>query len=408
MNILLLVNKVPYPPTDGGAYATLNMALGLYTAGANVTILAMSTPKHPTTAKQIPQWLSSKIRVETIFVDTAIKPFKALKNLFFSKKPYNAERFISTEFEKAIISTLKSNSFNIIQLEGQYIEPYIKTIRNFHSGPIALRAHNVEWEIWARNASIQSNTLRRLYFNHLARRLRRMEKDILGKVDALVPISTRDAQSLKEMGFDGPVMVTPTGFEFSENHQVDSSFEFPSIFHIGGLDWLPNQEGILWFLKECWPLVISKLPEVKFYIAGRNAPQAFQKKIQQFHNVVFCGEVNSSVEFIKSKALMVVPLLSGSGMRIKIVEGMALGKAIVSTSIGAEGIDAIHNTHLAIANTSAQMASEIVNLLNSKEKILQMGLNAQEFVKQHLNNDNITKSLTHFYKDLLADFNHLK
>lgn len=406
MRILLLVNKVPYPPTDGGAYATLNMALGLSNAGANVSILAMSTPKHSTTAKDFPKWITSRIDVETVFVDTAINPLRALKNFVFSSIPYNAERFISLEFENALKVVLKSRKFDVIQLEGLYIEPYIKTIRHYHKGPIAFRAHNVEWELWARNASIQTNPLRRLYFRHLSGRIKKMEKDILGEVDALVPISSRDAEGLIEMGFAGRVMVTPTGFDFSENHQGNDSFEYPSIFHIGGLDWLPNQEGILWFLKECWPLVIAKLPEVKFYIAGRKAPQAFQQKIQRYPNLIFCGEVTSSVEFIRSKALMVVPLLSGSGMRIKIVEGMALGKAIVSTSVGAEGVDAVHDTHLAIANTPVEMANSIINLLSSKQKILQMGSNAQKFVKQQLDNDIITKRLFLFYKDLLADFNH--
>jgi glycosyltransferase involved in cell wall biosynthesis len=161
---------------------------------------------------------------------------------------------------------------------------------------------------------------------------------------------------------------------------------------------LPNQEGIIWFLRNCWPIIVEKFPNVTFYIAGRNAPQTFIEQLNKYANVVFCGEVKSSVDFIESKAVMIVPLLSGSGMRVKIVEGMALGKAIVSTTIGAEGINAINGKQIAIADSPYNFAMALINLLKTKDSINEMGQNAQQFAEINLNNRILTQNLLNFYR----------
>ncbi len=401
MNILLLANKVPFPPKDGGAFATLNMAVGLANAGAKVTIVAMCTPKHNTPKQDFPEWLLSKVDVETVYVDTSISTVKATINLLFSRSPYNAQRFNSEEYRNILSKILKEKKFDLVQLEGPYLEPYIETIRNFHNGPIALRAHNVEWEIWERSAVAQRNLLKRWYFSILSRRIHRLEKRVLSMVDLLVPISLRDSEKLYQMGFSGPSFICPTGYNIDSPSRVDISFEFPSIFHLGGLDWIPNQEGILWFLENCWPTIKSQINQMNFYVAGRNAPNDFVERISTYPGVVYRGEINDSAAFIKSKALMVVPLLSGSGMRIKIVEGLALGKAIVSTSIGAEGIEVENGKHIAIADTPELFSQKVIDLLKDKKYVLEMGRNAKLFASENLDNNKLTQDLYSFLKSTI-------
>jgi glycosyltransferase involved in cell wall biosynthesis len=403
MEILLLANKVPYPPTDGGAFASLNMALGLSENGANVTVLAMSTPKHPTTSKDIPSHITSKIKFFIVFVDTSLSVLKALFNLLFSRKAYNAQRFISKEYRINLESILLSKRFDLVQLEGLYLDPYIDSIRRFHKGPIAYRAHNVEHEIWERNASIQENPLKKWYFNILSKRIKYQEYAILKKIDILVAISKRDAAILESMGYNGPVHVSPTGYIFDNSACSDIAFEYHSIFHLGGLDWLPNQEGIIWFLDNCWDSISKAVPNAKFYIAGRNAPPIFVSRIENYPNVIYCGEVENSTSFIQSKGIMIVPLLSGSGMRIKIVEGMSLGKAILTTSIGLEGIDAMDGKHILVANTIDDFSTKAVELLNNKDLAVEIGHNAKEFASGNLNNFNITNSLCSFYSEFIGN-----
>lgn len=399
MNILILANKVPFPPKDGGAFATLNMALGLHNAGASVTILAMCTPKHNTSKKDFPEWLLQKVNIKTVYVDTTISPISAAINLVFSRYPYNAQRFKCHRFKELVQRRLKEEVFDVVQLEGPYLEPYIKTVRKFHKGPIALRAHNVEWEIWERSALAQTHFLKNWYFNLLSQRIKRLEKRVLKKVDLLVPISFRDSENLYSMGYSGESIVCPTGYSIEVSDKENDTFEFPSIFHIGGLDWIPNQEGILWFLDNCWPTIKSQLTKVNFYIAGRNAPNDFVEKLQVYPGVVYCGEVDNSAEFIISKAVMIVPLLSGSGMRIKIVEGLALGKAIVSTTIGAEGIDVEHGKNIIITDSVELFSAKIIQLLENKDLVVKIGQNAKRFASENLDNNKFTRDLYEFYAD---------
>lgn len=403
----MLANKVPFPPKDGGAFATLNMALGLAESGAEVTLLAMSTPKHPSTEKDFPESIRKQIKIHTVFVNTKQSPVKALQNLIFSKHAYNAQRFLSNRFARALMSLLDEKSHDIVQLEGLYLYPYLHLIRKHFNGKVVLRAHNVEHEIWERNASIQTKRIKRWYFNHLARRVKNAEVNLLREIDLLVPISLRDQQMFEQLGYCGSSFTSPTGYCLSDSRDMDKDFELLSVFHLGGLDWIPNQEGIFWFLDNCWPHVLSSAPDARFYVAGRNASQGLITKINGYENVVFLGEVEDSAKFMRSKAVMVVPLLSGSGMRIKIVEGMALGKAIVSTSIGAEGIEIEDEKHIIVADTPYLMAKSIVKLLVDKKEILRIGKNAQEFVNQNLDNAVLTRNLADFYKQFLNGSNAL-
>ena len=402
MKILILTNKIPYPPTDGGAIATLNLARGLAQNGATVKILAMSTPKHNSSSTDFPQEILNELRVEDVFVDTEIKPLNAIKNLLFSKLPYNAERFISKEFEGQLTISL-DEKFDLVQLEGPYLLPYIETIKKYHKGIISLRAHNVEWEIWQRNAALQTNPFKRFYFKLISKRLNEFECKLLSQIDVLVPITRRDELKLRGMGFEGESLVAPAGFAEASLGNLGIEMENPSVFHIGGLDWLPNREGILWFLKNCWPIILKDLPELKFYIAGRNAPMGFIKFVSAQRNVVFCGEVADSAKFILSKSLMVVPLLSGSGMRVKVVEGLARKRAIVSTSIGVEGIDLTNGVEVAIADNPNEFSEKVIQILTNQTLYNQMVTSGFDFVKEKLDNNKITQNLLDFYRRIAAN-----
>ena len=399
MKILIITNKIPYPPKDGGSIATLNLAKGLAHFAESVTILTINTSKHFYDLEKIPKDLKEKIYFEDVYIDTTTKPVPALKNLLFSKVPYNAERFISQDFEEKIISNLNKNKYDIIQLEGLYLTPYIPTIRKHSKALISLRAHNVEHEIWQRTTAQESNFLKKKYIQNLTKRIKNMETSMLNKYDLLVPITVRDEKILNKLGNTKPSHTTPTGYEIEKLTKINTKSikqEFPSIFHLGALDWSPNQEGISWFLNNCWTKINEQFPDLKFYIAGRNAPEWFIKKLNK-KNVVYCGEVDDATEFILSKAIMLVPLLSGSGMRIKIIEGMALQKTIVTTSIGAEGIPASHKNNILIANKPEDFTSEIITVLKDEELYNKIGKNAKDFISKNFDNLTISKSLIDFY-----------
>ena len=399
MRILQLSNKVPWPPTDGGAIATLTLSKGFFLLGNQVRILAMNTEKHHTLPDEIPEHLAAQIQFSLVDVPARINFKGVVRNLFFSDLPYIASRFISEDFSLEIIRILNEEEFDVIQLEGLYLCPYIPLIRRHSNALIAYRAHNIEHEIWDRSKRL-SQGFRRIYLALLARRLKAFELSYLNLYDVLVSITERDGLILDKLGNTKPRITSQTGIDLSSLVPTAKELEFPSLFHIGSLEWGPNQEGLLWFMQECWPSIHQKYPELKFYVAGRNAPHWLESKLKMA-GAVFLGEIKDAYKFMNSKAIMMVPLRSGSGMRIKIVEGLALGKAIVSTTVGVEGIAASDRENILIANEPKEFLNAVSELIENRELYNEICKNAVQFICEKFDNLAIVSSLIDFYKQQL-------
>jgi polysaccharide biosynthesis protein PslH len=398
MRILVLSPKLPYPPKDGGAIATLCLSEGLAAHGHSITIMAMNTSKHYYDASELPCF--NNIKFITVDVNTDINYLKALYNLLFSRMPYNATRFISQEYTLNLIELLKKEEFDIIQIEGLYLCLYIPLLRNYSKAKISYRSHNIEYEIWQRICREEINVFKRWYLRILTKRIKHMEIQNHNKYDCLVPISQVDAYELNRMGNTKPQCTIQFGINDFHPRGSSDEVEFSSLFYIGALDWTPNQSAILWFIEHVWLKLRNENSQLKFYISGRNAPKWFQHKLKSYP-VEYVGEVENARDFMLNKAIMVVPLFSGSGMRVKIIQGMALGKVIVTTSIGAEGIECRNQEHLVIANTADDFMQAISALLADRQLYNRIAENAHTFVKENFDNFTLTKKLSDFYNGLL-------
>ena len=406
MKILQLCNKIPYPPKDGGSIATFNLTKSFAALEQQVDILAINTSKHYVDLQKISKEIAPITKINGVYINTETSFVGAFINLLFSRKPYNAQRFISKKFADAIKEQLQNSVYDIIQLEGLYLIPYVPIIRQYSNALISYRAHNVEHEIWERTAKNTQSRLKRRYITNLSNRIKQMEVAALNTYDVILPITQRDAFSLEKMGNLKPVHITPTGIDTQNIIPKNSDIEYPSLFHIGSLDWTPNQEGLVWFVDNCWYTLNKQFPDLKFYIAGRNAPDWL---ISKFHkkNIVYCGEVDDAQAFMQNKAIMVVPLFSGSGMRIKIIEGMALGKTIITTTIGSEGIFSTHRKNILLAETKEQFIEEISEIINNKSLFQLIEKNSIRFIRKYFDNIEITKSLIEFYTSQLEIRNQI-
>ena len=322
---------------------------------------------------------------------------KLFFNLIFSKQPYNAVRFISRKYTIALTDLLHRETFDIIQIEGLYLKPYIPFIRKSHKGLLAYRAHNVESEIWNRMSKTTRNPLKRAYMHILAKRISEFEKDIINRYDLLIPISDPDLSWFQANGNTMPVHLTPTGIP-EENFSSSSKNEIsPDLFHIGALDWIPNQEALLWFIEKVWPALKEKYPDIRFHVAGRNAPEWLVKKLKNAL-VDFHGEVDDALRFFDDHWLMVVPLFAGSGLRIKIIEAMARSKPIVTTTIGAQGLNVTSGKEIIIADTAEDFIQAIHSLLDDLQQTEKLQKNALIFVRQNFSDEQIIKNLLYFYR----------
>lgn len=398
MRILIVANKMPYPAKDGGTIATLSLARSLRKCGCEVDLLAMNTPKHYCKVEDIPAEISSEINFHAVEVDTTIRPAKALKNLLFSSLPYNAERFVNKDFEKKLSELLTENCYDVVQLEGLYLCPYIETIRKYSSAKIALRAHNVEHEIWQRMVENEKSLPKRLYKGIIARRMRRFELSYINSYDYLVPITDRDADFFAQNGNAKPVHVVPLGLEpMSPLFSIDNSkVDFPVFSFLGALDWQPNIEGLEWFVRNVWCEYRKSHSGAKFRVAGRNANKEFVNFLIP-SNVDYLGELENVVNYYASGAIFVVPLLSGSGMRVKVVEAMAAGKAVITTSVGTEGIATEDGRNILVADDASKFIECMEKIAGNRALFDDISANARRFIRENYDNDMIAQGLRDFY-----------
>ena len=396
MNILMLCNKSPYPAGEGGPMAMNSIVTGLINAGHNVKILAVNSEKYHIKEEDIPKSYKKETNIELVDVDLSIKPIAAFKNLF-TDKSYHVERFISDNFKNKLVEILKNNKYDIVQLEMIYMAPYIETIREHSDATIVLRAHNVEHLIWDRIAKKTKFPLKRWYLNHLVRTLRKYEMDVINKVDGIAAITYRDAAFFRgETAV--PVIDIPFGVnpdEFNPAYEVKDN---PTLYHIGSMNWMPNEEGIRWFLNNVWDKVAKRKPDLQLNLAGRNMPKWLLKLKKKNVNVV--GEVPDAKEFVKNNDIAVVPLLSGSGIRIKIIESMAMGKTVVTTMVGAEGIQYSEYENIIIADSPSKMVEVICKIVKEPKEAQRIGCNARRLVEDIYDNKKIIERLLLFYDEI--------
>ncbi|NTW33112.1 MAG: glycosyltransferase family 4 protein [Bacteroidetes bacterium] len=398
MKIFQICNKSPYPPIEGGAIAMNNITQGLIKAGHFVKVLAVNTPKYNIKINELPEDYKKNTCYESLYIDTSIKITDAFFNLFTGKS-YNVERFISKKFENKIIEILSFTEFDVIQLESIFIAPYIDTIRRYSKAKIVLRAHNIEHLIWDRLAENCNSFIKKKYLKHLAKTLKKYEYNTIEKVDGVAAITQHDADFFINVCSDIPIIDIPVGINFENIDESQGKREFPGLFHIGSMDWIPNQEGVRWFIFNVWNEIIKTYPDLKVFLAGRNMPQWL--KNLNIEGVIVAGEVSDAHNLMQSKSIMIVPLLSGSGMRVKIVEGMAYGNTIISTTIGAEGISCINNENILIADNPSEFILAIGKCLNNPDYSDMIGSNAKQLIKKMYDNSIITEKLIQFYNSII-------
>lgn len=398
MRILQLCNKFPYPLKDGAAIAITYLAKAFAALGHEVTLLSMNTSKHWFDVATLPSDFNHYEAVHTVFVDNHIRPWPALRSLVQGGS-YHVERFENQDFAAKLQALLEGEQYDVVQLESLYMAPYIPIIRQYSGALVVLRAHNVEHEIWERVAA-NSGWGQRWYLQQITPRLKQYEIDRLNDYDLVAAISARDVEHFQRLGLVKETIVTPIGLDCRDYRPDRQCFRKPlSLSFIGSLDWIPNQEGLKWFLDEVWlPKLAPLFPDLEFHIAGRTAP-AWIKNLQM-PRVFFHGEVPSAPDFLNQHAIMVVPLLSGGGMRAKILEGMAVGKVVLSTRLGMEGVDATHKEECLLADTPDEFAENIQWCIGQGRRLEAMGNRAAAFCADHFDNLQVAERLLERFRKL--------
>jgi glycosyltransferase involved in cell wall biosynthesis len=397
MKILVLANKLPYPPRDGGSIATLNMLTGLSEAGNELTCLALNTSKHSYPVDRIPEFLTNRIRFHGVPCDSSIRIPALLANLLFSGEPYIAERFHIPAFRRALEARLGKESFDVVQLEGPYMGPYLDVVRAHSKALVSFRAHNVEHLIWKRKAANERSPWKLWYFHVLSQRLDRFEMKMIFRSDCLVTISPLDEAYFRERGVGLPGITLPAGLRIDDYPETGLPAH-PSLCFIGALDWLPNQEGLKWFLDHVWDSLLAGVPDLEFHVAGRNAPPGFERLLER-DRVTYHGEVEDARAFMQRYRIMVAPLFTGSGIRVKILEAMALSRPVVTTPVGIEGIPARHGEEVLISPTADGFREQVLRLIADERLAKTLAGAGRKLIREKFDTLGLSTRLSRFYKE---------
>jgi glycosyltransferase involved in cell wall biosynthesis len=381
--VLILSNKIPYPAEDGSSIAMARLLEAFEATNAfEIWYYAINPEKHT----KNPDVFNSKdlgVHFKHFNWNTSPSVSGAFINLI-SGSPYHVSRFLIPPLVREL-NSFKDQFFDTILLEGAFMGLYFDLAKQ-KAQRVILRAHNVEWEIWDRLSQNESNPIKKSYLNLQSKRLERFESDLSQKVDAIWTISPKDSIWFKRFN---------ENVGFFPNTVIEqappSKIEPKTCHHLGALDWAPNVQGIQWFLDEVWPLVLKQIPEAEFHIAGNNPPNNLA--FNTIENVHFHGRVADANQFREAYGISIVPLLAGSGMRIKILELAAQGIPMVSTPIGAEGIFEFSTENNFIQSEPEQMATVLVQLMLHPDHALSQGLKTREDILNRFGMDATLQAL---------------
>ncbi len=389
MRFLQLTKKFPYPPLDGESLLVSSFNKILKKQVDKIDLLSFNTIKHYFDISQFPEDQNHYNNIDEVFLDNSIKWYSALANII-SSTPYHISRFIASDFKKTLKSILIQNQYDYILMESIFLVPYISLIRKYSKAKIILRAHNIEHEIWERITNNTSNRIKKAYLQYLTKQLKRYELNHIGDADIILTLTTRDLKKLRGYGIKTKAVVVPAGITGQPN-QIEFDFKTSlKIAFLGSLDWMPNTDGLTWFIKNVLPIAIKQHPDTVLNIAGRNTPKSIFKL--ESKNIKVHGEVPDSKNFLLTYPIMIVPLFAGGGMRLKILEALALGRIVISTSIGIEGIDAIDQYHVLIANTAEEFQEKLQFCINNPIKLKRISVNAQKLFSEKYETSRIVKS----------------
>jgi len=390
MRILQFCNKSPYPPKEGGPIAMNAITKILINQGHSVKIVAINTPKYSVNQNKIDEQYRKKTEMELVWVNTRFRIIFALLSLL-KNTSYHVERFKSKSLRIRLKELLLKNNFDIVIMETVYLSVYADLIRKYSSAKLILRSHNVEHLIWEQIAKNTPKGLKKTYLSILAKQLKQFEKKSIPLFDAILCISPTDKLWFAAQNNNIPIEVIPFGIDIDTIPNNITPCYCNNLFSIASMDWYPNIEGIRWFLDNVWEQIHHFYPNLVFRIAGRNMPDSLKQT--HLKNIDIVGEVNNAQEFMLKNGILIVPLWSGSGIRIKIIEAMAMGKVVITTSIGMEGICAEDKKHILIANSPQNFVEAVTFCMKNPAICKQIGKNAQQFIKENYNNEKISKKI---------------
>lgn len=356
-------------------------------AGCTSRLLAMNTSRHFTDPARLPAVWPGLEAIRTIPVNNDIKPISLVRNWLLSREPYHVTRFESNAFSEALQQELQQFQPEVVHIESPFLASYLPTIRNIAPAAKAVfRMNNVEAEIWERLAHETAHPVKRRYLKNLSRRMAAYEQKIWPLFDWLLPVTAADATVAARVVPETRIQVVPFCIDLAA-YPVQPWPLALAGYHLAAMDWLPNVEAVRWFAEQVAPLVTQSAPEVPLTFAGRHMPESL--KALASGTIQITGEVADAQAFTADKPILVVPLRSGGGIRVKILEAMASGKLIISTTVGMQGIPVVPGVQALIADSPEAFAQALARVVAEPLWAQTIAKAGRAFVEAHFDRSRI-------------------
>jgi polysaccharide biosynthesis protein PslH len=401
MRILIITVSLPYPPTSGGEIRVNGIIDGLLQANHDVTLLTFHSDDPDSTT---PTNMSTP-RVITVPPPTR-QVRDRLRELLFSRRPDIAGRFFSEEFARRLRALLATETFDVIQFEGIESVDYLPTAGDAQpAARLVFDTFNAEYALQRGIFTIDRRSLQRwpaaLYSYLQAGRIARYESEMCHRAHAVIAVSPEDAALLQPLCPPGRLHIVPSGIQVDryKGHQSALNLGPQALVFTGTMDYRPNIDAVLWFTTEIFPRIRAEIADAQLYIVGQR-PHPRLEPLRVIDGVTITGRVESVPPYLHGATVYIAPLRMGSGTRLKLLEAMACGCAIVATSTAAAGLTDKAKSAMVIVDQSTDLAAAVVALLKDPEHRRQLGQQARIQVKAEYDWPVLMPRLLQVYRQL--------
>ena len=318
------------------------------------------------------------------------------RNLF-SRRPYSERKFCQPHIAQKLREHLSHESYDVVLCDFLLTAGVIPWDLQ---GLRILFTHNVEAQIWRRRFQVAKNPIWKAASYREFRMMSNMERHYLQAAEHVLAVSEADKNIFSAFIDKDKVSVVPTGVDSDYFRPMLDLEEKNTLVFTGSMDWMPNEDGIIHFVSEILPLIRKEVPDVRLWVVGRRPSTKLRKIVDQIPGVTVTGRVEDIRPYMAKASVYVVPLLVGGGTRLKIFEAMAMGKPVVSTSIGAEGLPVISGKDIVLADSPGEFARQTINLLQSPAKREELGGSSRRLVERDYSWNAVGVRLSDLLKNL--------
>jgi len=403
LKILFLSNRSPLPIIDGHTRRTYNILKGLAESHA-VHFVSLYEIQDELDVNNVQLLESFCEKVE--FYPAPSKSFcfqmvaRLLRSLI-SADPYTIWRHYSSAYHKRVKQLINTGNYEIVHCDNL---PVAYTVRHIKSVYRSITDHDVSYIKCARMAIESKNLFLKVFMYYEAFKLRNLEKQVLQLYDLGIVVSEIDKIKLLEICPEGNLLVIENGVDTTAFIPgTDTDIDNNTIVWVGGFKHFSNESAVHYFLSDIYPKIKNIFPEIRFNVIGDGISKRLDKLISSDSSICYLGFVEDPLPYIQNSAIFVVPIISGSGTRLKLLEAMSVGKAAVTTAVGCEGIEGIDGIHFVVANTPFEFASAVAMLLNDVNYRRKLEMNARYLMEKQYDWKIITNKLVNVYSSIVTN-----